>query len=699
MLDFVIRKDILVKYTGNNKNVVIPDSVVTIKNGAFERNKSIVSVVIPDSVKVVGDSAFRGCESLEKVTFGNSVEIIEDYAFNNCVKLEKVILPDSLKTVGKNAFGRCVGIRELHLGNSLKIIDSCAFSSCHHLSSVIIPDSVTQMNNNCFCKCSYLTHIRLSESLTEIGESAFSDCPSIESIELPSSVIKVSMGAFSGCSSLKNVKLNDGLEELEDSSFYGCTSLESIVLPDSLKVISNGAFADCSKLKNINIADNIEEIGGHAFFGTPIDNYSDSDFFIYKSNLISVNPEIIHANIPDGVKKICSRAFENCRKLVSVAAPSSLREIDMLAFRNCCSLTTVLLPEYVTTHPIAFDGCFSIQWVTDYNGNPLDNFFFWADDREYTVDRLKKEMDVCFKSKENLRGTGSMWIEDDLLYSVDPELSEVVIPDGVKYIVSGAFMLSDKLTSVVMPDSVVEIDDYAFFRCVNLTSVKMSNSLEVIHEHAFDECYSLSDITLPDSLEYIFPYAFNNCCCINSLTIPENVIAVDTTAFVGSRYISCNTKNSVSPFKDDKNFVSCIFPDSVDKIVGEDLSADDLPLYIEAKKATQANIKSYGSVYVFPEFDIAKFVGLSVVEYTYSYLRGFILFPEKFTNKEIVGHYMTYIKENANVVLKCFVECNFIEGIEFLLNENIISKEYFRNYCANGETNPNIFCHFNDILL
>ena len=57
---------VLKKYTGNDSDVTIPDSVTEIGGSAFEGCTSLTNIVIPDSVTEIDDSAFEGCTSLTK---------------------------------------------------------------------------------------------------------------------------------------------------------------------------------------------------------------------------------------------------------------------------------------------------------------------------------------------------------------------------------------------------------------------------------------------------------------------------------------------------------------------------------------------------------------------------------------------------------------------------------------------------------
>lgn len=88
--DFQIEDGVLIRYTGKDKDVVIPDGVTRIGAKAFFSCRSLTSITIPDSVTSIDEYAFSGCTNLTNITIPDSVTSIGDRAFEDCTSLTSI---------------------------------------------------------------------------------------------------------------------------------------------------------------------------------------------------------------------------------------------------------------------------------------------------------------------------------------------------------------------------------------------------------------------------------------------------------------------------------------------------------------------------------------------------------------------------------------------------------------------------------
>jgi hypothetical protein len=79
-------------------------------------------------------------------------------------------------------------------------------------------------------------------------------------------------------------------------------------------------------------------------------------------------------------------------------------------------------------------------------------------------------------------------IENGAVTKCDPNVTNVVIPDGVTVIRKYAFRYCENLESITIPNSVTFIGDRAFAYCESLESVTIPNSVTFISNEAFYRC-------------------------------------------------------------------------------------------------------------------------------------------------------------------------------------------------------------------
>ena len=318
-------------------NVIIPNTVIEIRNNAFRECTGLTSVTIPNSVTSLAAELFRGCTGLTSVTIPNSVTSIGEFTFYDCTGLTSVTIPNSVTSLD-GAFAGCTGLTSVTIPNSVTTIMDRDFAYCTGLTSVTIPNSVTSLGEGAFYGCTGLTSVTIPNSVTSVGENAFYGCTGLTSVTIPNSVTSVGEYAFYGCTGLTSVTIPNSITTIGDAVFSGCTGLTSVTIPNSVTSIGFGAFSMCIGLDSLTIPNTVATIGQYAFYNVRMINYSGNaegvpwsalwmngyaeDSLYYTSEekivLIGASPFIKTADIPSTVSTIDEWAFYNCNNLERV---------------------------------------------------------------------------------------------------------------------------------------------------------------------------------------------------------------------------------------------------------------------------------------------------------------------------------------------------------------------------------------------
>ena len=302
--------------------LIIPDTVKTIKSFAFYGCASLTSVVIGDGVTSIGASAFLDCTSLTSIEFGKCSPSISTHPF-----------PDNLKSVYVTDMASWCKIyfpyatsNPLYRGANLYLNGELV------TTALTLPDTVTTIRPYVLYGLTSLTNLYISDSVTHIYTDAFAGCDSLIDIKVDENnpsykVIDGNLYSKDGkkiiylpTKNYSSFTIPDGVTHIGDKVFYKCTSLTRVVIPDSVTSIGGQAFYNCTSLTSIEIPDSVTSIGEEAFYGCK---------------------GIKSLVIPNGVKRLVSSTFYGCTSLTSIVIPDSVTFISSWVFKNCSALSSI----------------------------------------------------------------------------------------------------------------------------------------------------------------------------------------------------------------------------------------------------------------------------------------------------------------------------------------------------------------------
>lgn len=238
--NFIIVRNVLYGYSGEDKNVIIPDGVTIISADAFKHSFpiGIVSVTIPASVTYIGDYAFGACQSLSSVKICGKTPKLGNEVFYNTQNLQD---EKGFVIIGDLLYAYLGSDKKITIPDGITKIEKHSFEGCD-ITHVTMPDTIISIGDHSFNKCENLTSVTISNGVTNIGYEAFCACKNLTSFNIPASVTNIGTYAFAGCENLTSVVIPDSMTIIEEYTFAGCDNLSSVTIPDSITNIGNNAF-------------------------------------------------------------------------------------------------------------------------------------------------------------------------------------------------------------------------------------------------------------------------------------------------------------------------------------------------------------------------------------------------------------------------------------------------------------------------
>lgn len=569
----------------NVANIVIPKTVVEIKDRAFYYNENIISVSFEErdasTPLTFGQMMFYLATSLESVTLPSGLTEITDRMFNGA-SLKSIFIPNTVTYIGEGAFYACSDLTEVIFeeGGTAPLV--LADGTDENVSSGT--GQPNYVYYGVFAGCTNLTEIVLPERTTEIGDYAFfkssgtSTYPvgsGIVSAVIPSTVTRIGEYAFA-VGSLEDVTFASGTSSamtIERYAFYG-SDITELTLSGAVQSIGDYAFSRNDDLTTVNFAAGITSIGTSAFSSN--DSLAQINFaegcklatiggsaFLSAAALTSANLEnctvlteigasafkgtgLTAVKLPASIVTVGNNAFENCTALTSVefltadvegAAKSSLQSVGNLAFART-ALTEMSFPDStanITLGDYLFSACSQLTTVRVSS----------------SIVEIGSAFSQCLSLRTIIVEAGNQNYyghpTDPLLLNVDGtrivlafgpvteegDTGEYRLPDGLTVVGESAFAGQNGIKKLYIPATVTTIEDNAFEYCRSLEEVVFDEGslLTEIGDYAFAECHSLKSINLPEGLQKMGMYAFTQCISLKEAILPSTLLNIGNYAF------------------------------------------------------------------------------------------------------------------------------------------------------------------------
>lgn len=406
-LKYLDIKNVIVNaYTGNagtfgSANMTYPKNTIPLYT--FYRNSKLSTVILPATVTSIDEAAFEECSLLKSITIPPSVASIGIYVFYKCVNLTSITLPSSVTSIGKSAFGNCTSLSTINFPSSHFSIDRFGFYNCKNLTIPIIPPTLTSIGVGTFagCKGPFIVDANNPNYTSENGilfnkdkTSLLQASSNINSYTIPSFVDTIGPHAFALCGNLNSITINSSIKSIGYYAFKNCSNLHSIIIPSSVMLIDEGTFYDCQGLTSVAIPSSVTSIGGESFSGC-----TSLTSITIPSSVTSIGyscfmgcTRLTSIVLPPSLTSISSGCFEGCTGLTKIDIPWSINTLGWRCFWGCTELTSVTIPASVySIESSAFYNCRNLTTIIEKRSTPVD-----LSSQAYIFDGVDKNKCILF---------------------------------------------------------------------------------------------------------------------------------------------------------------------------------------------------------------------------------------------------------------------------------------------------------------
>ena len=296
---YIDENGVLMNCYGNEATVVIPDSVTSIGDYAFERCcTSLASVTIPTSVASIGSKAFEYCTNLAEIKFegtktqwkaiegSDNVAVARVHCSDGNIDNPKylvtsVSLNTTTLTIEPGATMMLMAtvtpsnadatVTWSSSDNAIAMVDNNGTVSAHTVGTATITAQAGDKTATCTVtvhvhtysggKCTVCGAVQDFNGTIDENGVLTHYWGSEATVVIPDGVTGIGTSAFEGHTNLTSVTIPDGVTSIGVSAFFLCVALTSVTIPDSVTSIGDSAFWNCESLKSVTIGNGVTSIG------------------------------------------------------------------------------------------------------------------------------------------------------------------------------------------------------------------------------------------------------------------------------------------------------------------------------------------------------------------------------------------------------------------------------------------------------
>ena len=331
--------------------ISIPKSVTSIYNYAFSECTSLESISVESGntvydsrdncnavIETASNKLLIGCM---KTVIPASVTTIDEYAFQNCINLTHITIPKSVESVSPTAFKSCNKLMSIVVEGENSFYDSR--DNCNAIirtesnkliigcKNTIIPTSVTAIGEYAFNNYDGLTGILIPKSVAAIASNAFENCTNLVSVvskikvpfDIPANAFNninadatlyvpyATLSLYKELEGWKRFKNIIESEEMDDGDLFNANTKEGVSMTFKVLDIAN---------RTCQVGDNVQPA--------------------------VTNLEINDITIPETAKDlkvvaVGKAAFSGCSWLKRISFPSTVTTVSNEALKGCGRIAAI----------------------------------------------------------------------------------------------------------------------------------------------------------------------------------------------------------------------------------------------------------------------------------------------------------------------------------------------------------------------